>query len=97
MTEFLHEFLHVLTDPAHAAAEIVFTLLVEVLGLGVIWPFLKRRIRRDITAEHHVIDAEHGVTHGTPASAATIPAPVSALTADLPRGGRVYDHALDGL
>lgn len=80
----MDEFWHILTDPAHAAAEITFTLLVEVIGAGMIWPFLRRRIRRDITNEHHVIDAEHGVTHH-------LAPPVST------RPSRVYDHAVDGL
>lgn len=59
MSEFLHHYQEILTDPAHLAVEITLMLLVDVLFLGIIWPFVVRRIRH----EHLVIDEEHGVDH----------------------------------
>ncbi len=55
----LHEYLDILTDPAHGLAEVTFTVLVDVLGVGLLWPLVRRLIRR----EHTIIDAEHGVEH----------------------------------
>ncbi len=63
MSEFLRHYAEIMTDPAHFLAELSFTVLVDVLGLGVLGALLKRWVRR----EHRAIDAEHGVTHPEPA------------------------------
>lgn len=71
MTEFWHHYLEIMSDPAHLMAEVSLMLLVDVLFLGLIWPFIANRLHRAVdvrvearvTAEHHVIDAEHGITH----------------------------------
>lgn len=52
-------FLELVTDPAHLAFEVFTTLVLEILILGLLWPVIARRIRR----EHRTIDAEHGVDH----------------------------------
>jgi hypothetical protein len=49
---FLTEFIEILLDPAHLAAEAVFTVAVDTLGYGV----LKRIVRRLVRREHAVID-----------------------------------------
>ncbi len=54
----IHEYVEILTDPAHAAAELTFVLLDAVL-LTPLWLLVRRAIRR----EHATIDAEHGVDH----------------------------------
>lgn len=59
MTEFLTHFLELATDPAHLAFEVATTFVLEILILGLLWPLIARRIRR----EHKTIDAEHGVNH----------------------------------
>lgn len=71
MGEILHEYGHLMSDPAHLMAELTLMLLIDVLFLGVIvpfiWPIMKRRLTNivdaRVAAEHKVIDAEHGVTH----------------------------------
>lgn len=86
MTEFWHHFTEIVTDPAHAAAEIFFMLVIDGLLLGVVVPLLKRSLtrtlRRDIHFEHHVIDAEHGVSH--PADAACADIPIHGLSETIP-------------
>lgn len=59
MAEFLRHYAEIVTDPAHFLAELSFTVLIDLLGLGMLVPLAKRWIRR----EHRAIDAEHGVTH----------------------------------
>jgi hypothetical protein len=59
---FLHEYVEILTDPAHAAAELTF-FLVDLLLLSPGFLYLRRRFRREVQREHAVIDAEHGVEH----------------------------------
>lgn len=67
MGEVLHEYGHLMSDPAHLMAELSLMLIIDVLFLGLIWPLLKSRVSRvvdaRVAAEHKVIDAEHGVTH----------------------------------
>ncbi len=48
----IHEYLHIVTDPAHLAAEITFILFTDVLIGLVLWPLAKRAVRRHDT-EHH--------------------------------------------
>lgn len=61
MNEILHHYLEILSDPAHLMAEVTLMLVVDVLFLGLIWPLLRKAIKR----EHLTIDAEHGVlNHG---------------------------------
>jgi hypothetical protein len=67
------EFIHITTDPAHIGAELVFTLVFDVLVLTVFWgllikPYLDRRFHRAADEVHAEIDAEHGVVHGEPAA-----------------------------
>lgn len=71
--DVLHEVTHILTDPAHLIAEVVFSVL-DVLIFGFLVPLAYRLGRKSrakeieaivearVLAEHHVIDAEHGVT-----------------------------------
>ena len=63
MDEFLHHYVEILSDPAHLAVELTLMLLVDVILLGIVWPFVRRHIHRDIRAEHRQIDREHGVDH----------------------------------
>ena len=63
MNDFLHHYVEIVSDPAHAAAEITFMLLIDVLVLGLLWPMVRKAIDRRIHAEHLAIDAEHGITH----------------------------------
>lgn len=63
MNEILRHYAELITDPAHTLVELTFNLVVDGLLLGILWPLLKRRFRR----EHEVLDAEHGVTHPEPA------------------------------
>lgn len=63
MSEFLHHYIEILSDPAHLAVEVTLMLLVEVLFLGMIWPVAKKAMDRRVKAEHVVLDKEHGVEH----------------------------------
>lgn len=58
----LEEYFHILTDPAHALAEITFTLIFDVLIIGLLWGvvFLKVILPRVLRRHHADIDAEHG-------------------------------------
>lgn len=62
MNQFLHEYMHILSDPAHLCVELTFVLLLDVLFMGLMVPFLKRVVFK----EHLTIDAEHGVDHDNP-------------------------------
>lgn len=56
----MHEtFWGILTSPAHTLAEIFWTLVLDVLVAGIVWPKIRGRIKH----EHTVIDAEHGYSH----------------------------------
>lgn len=55
----MSEYLEIMSDPAHMAAEFTFTLIFDVLIVGIIWPLICRAIKR----EHLKIDREHGVKH----------------------------------
>ena len=57
----IHEYLHLLSDPAHLAVELTLMLLVDGLVLGLVLPFVKRRLARELITEHRIIDAEHGI------------------------------------
>lgn len=75
--EFLHHYGEIMTDPAHLLAEISLMLLIDVLLLGIVWPFMKSRVNkavdRRVMAEHKVIDAEHGVSHNPDGTVALPP------------------------
>lgn len=62
MNEFFHQYWEIFTNPAHFAAEVTFTVLIDFIFLGIIWPVVRRAIRH----EHRVIDAEHGYRHDEP-------------------------------
>lgn len=48
------EYWEVLTDPAHLLTEATFVLVVDVLVGAVLWPFIRRGIRRhDIEVHGH--------------------------------------------
>lgn len=59
----MHEtFWSILLSPAHTLAEIFWTIVLDVLIVGLVWPKIRRRIKH----EHRVIDAEHGYSHEDP-------------------------------
>lgn len=62
---FWEEFLGLLTDPAHLAFELVFTLVFDLLVVTVLYGIIVKkiiipRLRKSI---HEEIDREHGVDH----------------------------------
>jgi hypothetical protein len=63
MDEFFHHYTEILTDPAHLAVEVTLMLLVDVLFLGLIWPFFKGYFERKLAHQHQLLDAEHGIVH----------------------------------
>ena len=67
MGEVLHHYVAIMSDPAHLMAEVSLMIIVDVLFLGLIWPLIKNRLGKvvdaRVAAEHHIIDAEHGVSH----------------------------------
>lgn len=78
---FFDEVLHILTDPAHLFAEVMFSVFdVLIFGLLVpfVWSIARKRSRREfealveerVKAEHLTIDREHGVEHVEAAGAA---------------------------
>lgn len=58
----LHEYVALLTDPAHTLVEFTF-VLVDYLLIGAVAAWLRRAFRRDIDVEHARLDAEHGIVH----------------------------------
>ena len=40
------EYLHIMSDPAHMAAEVTFMILIDVILLGMALPLFKRAIRK---------------------------------------------------
>ncbi len=65
LNEFLTHLAELGTDPAHLAFEVLTTAVIEGAILGLLWPLIKRRIKRDLTKQHIVLDREHGVAfHG---------------------------------
>lgn len=63
MNDFFHHYIEILRDPAHLAVELTLMLLVDVLVLGLLWPWVRHAINKRIHAEHQTIDREHGITH----------------------------------
>lgn len=52
MSEFLHGYTELLTDPAHLAYEVTLIIFIDVLLVGFAWPFVKRGIRRHDKTHH---------------------------------------------
>ena len=64
MSEILHHYVELITDPAHSLVEFTF-VLVDVLIIDAVRRRLTKHFHRDIEREHHRVDAEHGVpVHG---------------------------------
>lgn len=80
--DILHEYVHIMSDPAHLMAEISLMLIIDVLFLGFVWPFMSLRVNRiverRVAAEHKVLDAEHGIVHPEPGESANSPVEVVA-------------------
>lgn len=45
------------TDPAHLTAELVFTLLFDGLVGAILWPLIKRAVRRHDERSHPAVGA----------------------------------------
>ena len=81
VSEFLHEYMHIVSDPAHMLAEVTFMILIDLIFLGLVVPFFKRAVSKAVDkrvlAEHAILDAEHGVTHpgSLPVSASDVAVP----------------------
>ena len=54
MHHFWHEYLHLITDPAHLALEFTMVIMVDVILLGMAWPLVKRAIRRHDKKFHDI-------------------------------------------
>lgn len=52
MNELLSEYLDVVTDPAHVAAEFTFIMAEAVIGGLILRPFIKRWVKKH-DREHH--------------------------------------------
>jgi hypothetical protein len=86
--DFFHHYTEILTDPAHLAVEVTLMLVVDVLFLGLIWPFITRYFNHKLHQQHQILDAEHGIQHHDdhvhhddhihPVAAAPVAAPVAA-------------------
>lgn len=62
---FWEEFLALLSDPAHLAFELVFSLVFDILIVTILYGIIIKkiiipRLRKSI---HEEIDREHGVEH----------------------------------
>jgi hypothetical protein len=84
MHTFLDHYGELLSDPAHTAVELTFTILVDGLVLGLLWPLVRRFIDRRLQRQHRLLDEEHGYVHedGARSSAAAVP----------PGGGPTHLH-----
>ncbi len=52
MTEIMHEYVHILTDPAHSMVEFTF-VLIDVLIISWVKNRIIRHMHRDMTAGKH--------------------------------------------
>lgn len=52
MSEIFDEYIHVLSNPGHILAEITFMIILDVLILGLVWPFMSKFIKRKVHQEH---------------------------------------------
>jgi hypothetical protein len=50
----IEEFAHLMSDPAHLAFEVATTLIIEGIGFGLAWPFIKRKVRKHDREAHGV-------------------------------------------
>lgn len=48
----IHEFMHLISDPAHLAFEVTTTLAIEAIGLRLAWPIIRRKIAQHDREEH---------------------------------------------
>lgn len=80
MHGFFAEYLHIISDPAHFAAEVTFMLILDGIVLGIFFPLLKAAaakvarnsvaavVEQRVMAEHAALDAEHGIPAHLPAA-----------------------------
>jgi hypothetical protein len=66
----IEEYFHIMLDPAHAFAEISYTILFDLVIVGLIWGVIFNKIilpkvKRDL---HLEIDTEHGIVHTEPSN-----------------------------
>jgi len=54
----MHEFWHLLTDPAHWGLEIVANLVIDGLLLALLWPRLRSSVFRHL--HRYIQDAKEG-------------------------------------
>jgi hypothetical protein len=59
----VRSYLGLLTDVPHILFEVTLTLIQDVLIGLLLWPLIKRAMRRWRAQVHEEIDAEHGVSH----------------------------------
>ena len=61
-------FVEIATDPAHILAELVFTLVFDLVIIAFIWGVIfKKLLLPFITKKvHEEIDVEHGYSHDSP-------------------------------
>ena len=52
MTNFLHEYLSILSNPAHMLVEVTNTILIDVIFVGMLWPLFRRAIKKHDRKEH---------------------------------------------
>lgn len=80
-----HEYLTILTDPAHSLVEFTFVLF-DLLVIDTVRRGLKRHFHRDLSDQHTRLDREHGVAfHGALSERAEDITP------------KPYDHESSGL
>ncbi len=50
----LHEYLHIVSDPAHILAELTYIALFDIVIGAMLWPLIKRAVRRHDRDEHGI-------------------------------------------
>lgn len=64
----VQEYLEIITDPAHGLAEFTYSLVIDLLVIGLVWgtvwtKWLAPRLKREV---HEEIDNSHGYQHSSP-------------------------------
>lgn len=93
VSEILHHYVEILTDPAHSAVEFTFVLF-DVLVIDFVRRRLVKHFHKDLTSQHTTLDREHGVAfHGDLPS--DHPEPLSAQEITVLRSMAAYQTEQD--
>lgn len=56
--EILNDFMHLWSEPGHLLYEVSVDVVVNTLFIGLLWPILKRLVRRHDAEVHDISEPE---------------------------------------